>query len=109
MDGENLLFAGPAGDEGDVPAVRREGRALVVADVVREGARAAGGKIKDTDDVAAAGPRRVGDLVERRRRPRGAIAIRLPSDLLQRGAVGVDDVDLWAAGAVRGEGELRPG
>src|SRR5688572_26067918 len=94
VDREDLLLAGAARHESDVAAVRGEGRALVVTDVVGQRARAARLEIEDLDDIATAGARRVGDLVEGRRRPGRTIAVRLAGDLLQLRAVGVDDVDL---------------
>src|SRR5687768_4225289 len=101
---EDLLLAGAGRDESDMAAVRGKRRALVVADVVGERAGVPGREVKDLDDVAAARSRRVGNLVQRSRRPGRPVAVRFAGDLLQPGTLDVDDVDLGAAGAVGREG-----
>ena len=68
-DREDLLLARSGGVEGDVPPVGCERRAFVGAFAECQLPHLARREIDDLDVVARPGPRGVGDLVERRRRP----------------------------------------
>src|SRR5687768_5989878 len=109
IDGEDLAATLARRHEGQMPAVRRPHRALVRAFAERDLPRLATGDVQDLDVEPGTGACRESDLVVRRRRPCGAIGIRLGRHPPQPGAVHVHDIYLRCAGSFRGEGDLRAG
>src|SRR6185436_10554646 len=106
VDQEDLLLPGPRRRERDVAAVWRKRRALVRPDAVGNRPGGAGREIEDLDVVPRTVLGRVGDLVERGRRPGRPVAPRLGADPPETRPVGIDDVNHRVAASIRGEGDL---
>src|SRR5689334_6585676 len=94
IDGENLALARARRHEREVTSVRRPRRTFVAAFTKRDLPRLAGRDVQDLDVESRSRLCREGNLVVRRRRPGGAIRVRLRRNLPQSRAIDIHRVDL---------------